>query len=233
MTATRRQTASPYRTGGDVKVVLGVSFCLTALGLTIGDTTLGIFLTLIVFLLLLYAMFRVPLRYSVFALIFLALTLENPADGPIYGFQTPWAMVGAIMTNHLNTVDRSLGFTSWMAFSGIELSLFSLLAIALYRRRLGSTIDGAGHVVTPRPLVRLAYVSLLGTLGVWLGGILRGGDFGMSLWQLNSVIYLPIVFLVCHLALRGPDDHASVAKVILAGAAYRALAAPMRPTVSR
>jgi hypothetical protein len=222
---TRRQKASAHRMGGDVKAVLGLTFCLTALGLMIGDTTLGVIVTLIVFLLLCYAMFRVPLRHSVFALVFLALTLENPADGPVYGFKTPWAMVGAIMTNHLNTVERSLGFTSWMAFSGIEISLYVLLGIAFYRRRLGSTVDTAGQVATPRPLVRLAYVSLLGTLGIWIGGILRGGDFGMSLWQVNSVVYLPIVFLVCHLALRGPQDHGTLAKVVLAGSAYRALLA--------
>jgi hypothetical protein len=221
----QRQAGSEYSVGGDVKAALALAFALTAVGLMIGDTTLGVLLTPIVFLILLYAMFRVPLRYSLFTLMFLAYTLENPADGPVFGFQTPWAMIGSIMTNHLNTVDRTIGAVSWMAFSGIELCLFSLLGIAFFRRSTGSTIDGLGQVATPRPLVRLAFVSLGGTFLVWVGGIVRGGDFGMSLWQINAVIYLPIVFLLFHLALRGPDDHATLAKVVLAAATYRSLLA--------
>lgn len=225
MTGARQRPLPEYRVGADVKVVLAGAFTLTVLGLLIGDTTLGLVLTPFVFLLLLYVMFRVPLRYSLFALMFLAFVLENPADGPIYDFKTPWAIVGAIMTNHLNTVDRTIGAISWMAFSGIEICLFTLLGIAFLRRTSGNNIDGVGQVPTPAPLVRLAFVSLIGTGVVWASGIVRGGDFGMSLWQLNSVIYLPIVFLLAHFALRGPDDHAALAKVILIGAAYRAILA--------
>jgi hypothetical protein len=222
VTAAGRRAPAEQRVGGDVKAVLGFALLVTALGLLIGDSTLGMLLTPLVFLLVLYAMFRVPLRYSLFTLMFLAFSLENPADGPVYGFKTPWAAVGAIMTNHLNTVDRSITSVSWAAFSGMEICLFSLLGIAFLRRNVSSNIDGVGQVATPRPLVRLAFVSLIGTFTVWAGGILRGGDFGMSLWQVNSVIYVPIVFLLFHLALRGPEDSWTIAKVVLAAAAYRA-----------
>ncbi|HVW26962.1 MAG TPA: O-antigen ligase family protein [Polyangiaceae bacterium] len=225
MARTNRPARSEYTTGGDVKAVLALAVVLTSIGLMIGDTTLAVLLTPIVFLLVLYAMFRVPLRYSLFTLMFLAFALENPADGPVFDFRTPWAPLGAIMTNHLNTVDRSISAISWMAFSGLEICLYSLLLIAFFRRSTGTDIDTAGQIPTPKPIVRLALLSLGGTFVVWAGGIVRGGDFGMSLWQLNAVVYLPIVVLLFHLGLRGPDDYGSFAKVVLAAAAYRSLLA--------
>jgi O-antigen ligase len=72
-----------------------------------------------------------------------------------------------------------------------------------------------------------------------MSGILRGGDFAMSLWQVNAVIYLPIVFLLFQTSFRGPKDHWNLAKIVLAAATYRALLAtyvvyttvlPMDPT---
>jgi hypothetical protein len=79
-----------------------------------------------------------------------------------------------------------------------------------------------GRVATPKPLVRLAYLSLAGVAYVWFAGLIRGGDFRMSLWQVEKVVYLPIVFLLCHVGLRGPRDHTALGKVLLAAAAIRA-----------
>jgi hypothetical protein len=207
---------------GDVKGILAIAVVLTVLGLAIGDSTLAHVITPTVYLLLLYVMWRIPLRYSVFVLTFLAFTLENPSDGPVFGFQTPWVWLGGMMTNHLNILDRSM---SWAVLSGNEIIIFSLLGISFYRRSVGSNIDTVGQVATPRPLVRLAFISLLGTLVVWMKGLLTGGDFSSSLWQVNAVVYIPILFLLCHLAFRGPEDHITLAKVVLAAAAYRALLA--------
>ncbi len=212
--------------GGDVKVALTLGLLLTLGGLAIGDTTLGLVLTPLVFVLGIYAMSRVPLRTSMMALMFLAFTLENPAEAPGYNvFRTPFFTVGAIMLTHLNAVDRSIGATSWMSFSGMDICLLSLGFIALSRRLTASNIDRLGRVSTPKPLITLAYLSLGGTAYVFVSGMARGGDFSMSLWQMNRVMYLPIVFLLFQLGLRGPRDHAALARVVLVAATYKALLA--------
>jgi hypothetical protein len=58
-----------------------------------------------------------------------------------------------------------------------------------------------------------------------ISGLVRGGDMGMALWQMDRVIYLPIIFLLFHLALRGPADHLVLGKVVIVAATTRALAA--------
>jgi O-antigen ligase len=66
---------------------------------------------------------------------------------------------------------------------------------------------------------------MIGIGYVWVSGILRGGDFRLSLWQLDRVVYLPIVFLLFQKALRGPKDHSALARVVLTAATYKAVLA--------
>jgi len=73
--------------------------------------------------------------------------------------------------------------------------------------------------------VKLAFVSLAGTAFTLLSGVVRGGDVSMMLWQMDRVVYVPIVFLLCHLGLRGPADHVALGKVVIAAASIRAMAA--------
>jgi hypothetical protein len=212
--------------GGDVKGALGLSVALILLGVIVGDSTLGLLLTPIVFCLLIFCMSRVPIRYSMMTLMFFALTLENPSEMSGCGlWKGPFYTVGAILLTHLNTVDRSMTFTSPLSFSGMDICFVSLIVIALMRRSSGSKIDKRGRVATPKPLVRLAVVSLSGMMFVWLGGLIRGGDVRMSLWQVDRVIYLPIVFLLFHVGLRGPKDHPMLARVLLCAASYKAILA--------
>lgn len=209
---------------GDVYAALAVAIVLSVLGSLIGDSTVGMLLAPIVFGAMVYCMTRVPLRTSVMALIFLAFTLENPGDAENI-WDGPFAGVGAMMLSHLNTVDRSLGITSWMSFSGIDLCLATLLIIAYVRRRSGSKVDRIEHTPTPRPLVQMAWVTYGGIVFTLLSGLARGGVFGMTLWQIDRVIYVPTVFLLCHFAFRGPRDLPGLAKILLCAASYKALVA--------
>ncbi len=109
--------------------------------------------------------------------------------------------------------------------SGMDILLGALVLIACQREFGGAKIDRIGRVPTPRPLVRLAFVSLAGTAFVFVTGALRGGDFGATLWQIDRVVYLPVVFLLCHLGFRGPADHLALGKVVVFAAALRAIAA--------
>jgi hypothetical protein len=137
----------------------------------------------------------------------------------------PTYLVGGILLNHLNTIDRNLGFLKGVPFSGMDMFLVTLFVIAAFRKANGNRIDSAGRLVTPRPLVRLAYLSFLGMGFVWVNGMLRGGDFGMSLWQIDRVIYLPAIFLLFQIGLRGPQDFRALARVVLMAATYKAFLA--------
>jgi hypothetical protein len=204
------------------KLALAAAVVLTLLGAVIGSAGLAWLIAPLVFALACFAMSRVPLRHSLLTLMLCALVLENPNEVPAYGvWQSPLYMVGALVMVHLN---QNTG-VSWMSISGLDAMLLFLCAVAFWRRRTGSQIDGPRHVPTPKILIQLAFISLAGTAFIWLWGMLRGGDFGKSLWQVEKVTYLPILFLLFHAALRGPQDFPAVGKVILVAAFLRALLA--------
>jgi len=212
--------------GADVRIALGVAAVLTVAGLEIGDPTLSIVLALIVFAIVLYSAFRIPLRYSLMGLTFFALVLPNPIDGtPVMTWNPPALMLGAIMLTHINTLDRSIHALDWCSFSGMDVCIVALGIIALVRRATGSQIDRRGRVATPKPLVQLACLSLAAPGFAWFVGLVRGGDMHMSLWQLDQVMHLPILFLLFHIGLRGPKDHVALTRVLLSAAAYKAMLA--------
>src|SRR6266545_157657 len=208
--------------GAGVGGPFALAIVLTLLGLIVGDATFGMIVGVAVVLLIIYVMSKVPLRVSLMGLMFCAFTLENPNDLPAAGqWKSPLYGVGAVMLTHLNLVT---GIKA-LSFSGMDIAIVSLFVIALYRKTSGSKIDRAGRIATPEPLIRLAYVSLAGMAFVWMTGMLRGGDFSASLWQIDRVMYLPLLFLLFQMGLRGPKDHAALARVLLIAAVIRALLA--------
>jgi len=158
------------------------------------------------------------------ALMFGALALPNPAEGQPTDWPPPFTTTGAALLNHLNSVDRSIGLLSVIPLALIEIFFGVLFLIRILRKSSRSRIEG-DVLPTPKPLIQLAHLSLAATAFTWVYGIARGGDFGMSLWQVAAVIYLPIVFLLFQTSLRGPKDLWPLAKVLLAAATYRALLA--------
>lgn len=207
------------RLGGKVGGPFALTILLILIGVVVGDSTVGLVIGILVFLLAVYMMTRVPVRTSLMVLMFCALTLENPSENPASGhWKSPLFMVGGAMLNHLN---NATGFR-WMSFSGMDLAFLTLALISMRRKASRSKIDSADRIPSPAPLVKLAYVSLIGTAYVWMSGLLRGGDFSMSLWQIDKVMYLPVLFLLFHVGLRGPKDHEMLGRVLLAAAGYRA-----------
>ncbi len=214
-----------FRIGADVYGALGVAFLLSCACILIGDVLVGLGLCVIIVPALIYAASRVPVRMSLMVLMWFALVLPNPSDGIMNSkdWDPPLMRLGALLLDHLNVFDRQLfGFAS---FSGMDLCFVTLGIIAWMRNSSGSTIDRAGRLPTPQPLLKLAYVALGSIAFVWLYGMVTGGDFKNSLWQINAVIYTPIVFLLFQYALRGPADYRAFAIVLLSAAVYKSLLA--------
>lgn len=208
---------------GDVKGAAIAGAVLICIATAIGDSLVGFMIGLIVAGLAIYAMARAPLRHSLLTLMFFVFVLQNPGEGlATDDFNPPFHTLGALLLTHMNTVDPLMG---WCPLSGMDFCLITLGIVLWHRRSTGSRIDAADRLPTPKPLIKLAHVALLGILYVWISGIVRGGDFGISLWQVSKVIYLPLLFLLFQNALRGPKDQPAIAKVVLLGAVYKALLA--------
>jgi hypothetical protein len=218
--------AAEFRMGDDVKAVLAVVVLLTLLAMFIGDTMVSVCLAMLIVPALFYVASKIPIRYSLMTMMFFAFILPNPQEGvPTDKWDAPLMPIGKVLLDHLNTVDHSFGLLSVCSFSGLDLGLASLTLISFFRRKSGSKIDSAGQLSTPVPLVKMAWLSVASMTFVWLMGLATGGVFAMSLWQLNAVMYVPVVFLLCHLGFRGPSDFRALAKVLLGAAAYKSLLA--------
>ena len=116
------------------------------------------------------------------------------------------------------------GDASYKEGSAWGLNLLGLVALHHLRKSTRSRIDARERSTTPRALLRLAALATLGTAFTWLWGLVTGGDFGKSLWQLNRVMYVPLLVYLFHLGLRGPEDLSILFKIILYAAVYKALA---------
>ncbi|HYJ08486.1 MAG TPA: O-antigen ligase family protein [Polyangiaceae bacterium] len=217
---------SETRIGGDVWGAVGVAVLLSCVAALLEDTWVGIGLCLIIVPALLYAAARVPLRYSLMVMMFFALVLPNPNEGiPTFDWLPPGYALGRVLLNHLNTFDHDNALLRMIPVSAMEIAFIILAIIYFARKANGSRIDTLGRLATPEPMLKLTRWSLLAILFVWLWGLVRGGSFGHSLWQLNAVVYIPICFLLFQAAIRGPQDHAALAKTLLAAAAYKSLLA--------
>ncbi|HET7543379.1 MAG TPA: hypothetical protein VFK05_26075 [Polyangiaceae bacterium] len=195
---------------------------LMALALVIDTEAVGWLVAPFVLILLILAMTRVPLRTSLLTLMFCVYTFDNPAEGFADGrWKSPVHEVGALLMNHINTRTG----VKPLFMSGLDILLVALLIIANVRERSGSPIDRVGRVPTPRPMVKLVFVSYAGMLFTFLSGLLRGGDTSIMLWQMDRVMYLPLVFWLFNMGLRGPADHIALGKVLLAAGTIRALMA--------
>ncbi len=212
----------PGAVGTNVRPAVILAVVLTCGAIASDSAIVGWLVAPFVIAALFYVMNKVPLRTSLLTLTFFALTLENPTDIPAAGrWQSPLFILGSLMLMHLNNT-TGLGF---LVFSGMDVILVTLFYIAYKRRKRGMSIDRVGWVPVPEAYRKLAFVSMAGTAWVWFIGMLRGGIFAMSLWQINQVIYIPLFFLLFAQGLRGPQDHRALAKVLLAAASVRGVAA--------
>ena len=179
----------------------------------------------------LYASWRVPLRWPLLVTTFLALTLENPSDLPACGqWKSPFYEVGAAMLVHLNVTLPHKA----LVFSGMDVLLAWLFVVAAVRYLTRSRVDGPAGAEGAGPMNLFAGVSLAGAAWMWIYGMARGdADVASSLWQVQRVVYLPLLVVLFQVAFRGPRDFAALGKVIVAAACLKAvLAIYIRATVA-
>jgi hypothetical protein len=159
------------------------------------------------------ALWRLPLKWPLLALLFLAVTIDDPTDRPYFN----------LWRSALYPLGR-IFFTNIAWFTGFELAVMGLGALTLLRRLMGlsSTMEAPG-VPGPRPLRSALLLSFLtiGWLIVW--GVARGGVFREALWQFRALLFMPIVSMLSLLAFDFPKDLRLLGRVLVIGSVVKAL----------
>jgi hypothetical protein len=200
----------------DAKAAFTALVILAVLAALLDVGAIGYIVAPICILLGWFAMFRSPLRATMLVLMFAALVLENPSEGPAAGqWKSPLYPIGALLIPHFKTVIGGFWF-----FGGMDLMLLGA-GVTWYLRYRGRPQG----IPTPRPLIKLAQLVYITIIFMWLVGKWRGGNGSMAVWQIDRVMYLPAVFLLCQAAFTGPNDFIAVGKVGLVAAVLRALQA--------
>lgn len=199
----------------EAKAAFALLLVLAGSAAIIDSGGLGWVVTPICILLGFFAVMRAPLRTTMLTLMFFAFTLENPSEMPAAGqWQSPFYFMGALFLTHFKTVVGGPWF-----FGGMDLMLLAA-GLSWYLNVRGRN-RGIG---TPRPMIKLAHLCYGTIVFTFLVGKLNGGaDGGIAVWQIDRVMYLPAVFLLCQAAFTGPKDYMAIGKVMLSAALLRAL----------
>ena len=162
---------------------------------------------------------KMPLRWPALAMVFCGITLENPGDVPAEGrWKSPLYPLGALLMAQLK---QTIPIGA-LVITGVDVLLILLTALLIHRRVVGSKIDAVGWFPTPRPMVLAAWVCLSGAIFIWGFGLATGGSFRFSLWQVQRMIYLPLVFLFLQAAIPGAGLNQTAGRMLLTSAAIKA-----------
>jgi len=207
------QARAADRVPADAKVAFGTALILAGIAALLDVGAIGWIVTPLCVFLGVFAVFRAPLRATMLTLMFFTLVLENPAEGVGAGlWKSPFYSIGALFLTHWKTVVGGPWF-----FGGLDLMLVTagLTWFVHYRGRRSA-------IATPAPMIRLAQLVYVTIVFMVLVGRWRNGNPGMAVWQINRVMYLPGVFLLCQAAFTRADDYIAVGKVMLVAAVLRA-----------
>ena len=203
-------------------VVTGGLCLATVVALFVGNGSLVLALAPVLLVLLLWAIWYLPIRGPVLVLLVLAWAVEAPGDAFGAGLiLTPWNLLGRLLWGKLNLVIPM----SALVMSGFDLLALLMFAVIVYRHARHSTLDSQGWVDAPPPITTFAWLSVAAVVWMAAFGLAQGGSFRFALWQMNRWIYLPIVYLLMKQGLRGPGDARVVGKLILGVGLFRAVEA--------
>ncbi|HLL00770.1 MAG TPA: exopolysaccharide repeat unit polymerase [Myxococcaceae bacterium] len=167
---------------------------------------------------LLWVLAKVPLRYPVLTLLAILLIIDCAVEVPYAGhWRSPLTFIGRLFFLNLNVVTGVPG----LGFTLIDLSLFGLTALFVYRNAMGIKTDERTTPL-PRPLVMALLLVVVALFWMYFWGYLRGGDMRPAKWQLQKLLLLPIFVLLFNVAIRGPEDFRLLGRIIIAAAFTKA-----------
>src|SRR5690606_32868608 len=109
-------------------------------------------------LLVVFLLFKMPLRWPALTLMFVILVVETPVDrGP---WKSPVAFLGELLTVQLNlTIPAGL-----LVLTGAGTILLGLTGIYWWRRATNNTIDRVGATPAPREIFYVVWLAIAGVV---------------------------------------------------------------------
>jgi O-antigen ligase/polysaccharide polymerase Wzy-like membrane protein len=161
-----------------------------------------------------FAIWRAPIRYSVFGLLFATLTVDIPADIPAAGYwKSPLYPIGSFLFENLHVPGAHV--------SPVELLIVLMMSMIVVRMVTGSSGEGEIRFTGVNVLdyALLGMLATIAALEVW--GVARGGDFRQSLWQMRELLWLPVVAALFAHSIRERSDLVTLARVIIVAACIK------------
>ena len=164
----------------------------------------------------LWAVWKLPLRYTLFALTFLVLAVD--ARGNSVGqWSSPLQPIGTLLQWNLNlTIPIDA-----LKFTGVDAIVVLLGVLVVWRRATHARIDRT-EVSTARPMAVFCLLALGSIALISAYGAATGGDVNQIYWQVHQLALIPVIGFLFQAALRGPRDHATLGLVIVAAALCKA-----------
>ena len=169
-----------------------------------------------------FALWRMPLRWSAAALLFLSLALDTSSDAialhemrAVHVWSSPFSILGDILRDNL---ERTV--LPGVKLSGLEAAIVVMAAVSVYRRATRNPIDSRGRVQTATVMrdFMLLYVASLAFAVV--NGLATGGSF--LIWQVRPLLQIAILFFFFQAVFRGPPDSVLVGRVVVTAALIKA-----------
>lgn len=163
---------------------------------------------------------RMPLRWTVSALLLAWLALEQGSDADGL-WHTPLYHLGDFFAVNLG----NLIHLPALKINGQEITLLLLCGVILHRKSTGSRLDSEGQVQTAGVLGDLVLVWFL-TVAVLCGwGLANGAAPEVVIWHARPTVAYGLLFVVFHSAYRGPRDQVTVGRIIVLAACVKAVIA--------
>jgi hypothetical protein len=159
-----------------------------------------------------------PLRFPLFVLIFVGLTIDSAGEGP---WDTPLAMLGSVLHVNLAKVIPGTG----IPLPGMTLLLGALLLLHFHRSIAGIRTDSRGRIPTATIMVQAIGVSLLAVLALCALGLQGGGDMKMAKIQVQTYVLVLVVGYLCSSTLRGVRDYRIVGVLVIVAACIKSFIA--------
>lgn len=161
-----------------------------------------------------WAVWTLPLKWPLLAVLVLGVTIDDPSDRPFFNlWRSPLYPLGKIF------------FSNIAAFTGFELTLGGLTVVMLARRLWFHRADAARLDPVagqpPRPLQYAVLLSGAGIAAMVLWGLARGGDFREALWQFRSLLMMPVVAMLASWAFDVPRDLPKLLGVLAVGSVVK------------
>jgi hypothetical protein len=156
-----------------------------------------------------------PLRFPLFALILLGLTIDSTGEGP---WNSPLSEVGMLL--HVNLAKSLPGVP--VPFPGTILALGVLLLVHVHRVLSGSTTDSAARKLPAKVMLRAMGVSALTVIALVLLGFKNHGDMKMAKIQVQAFLVILLVGYLCASSFRGVRDYRIVGAIVIVSACIKA-----------